>query len=947
MTISLADHLTAVRAALADHYTVEHEIGRGGMATVYLAEDRKHHRKVAVKVLRPELGATLGAERFLREIEVAAGLSHPHVLPLHDSGEAEGLLYYVMPYVDGESLRARLAREKQLPIADALEIARDVAGALDHAHRHGVVHRDVKPENVLLSDGRAVVADFGIARAINAAGGGRLTTAGFVLGTPAYMSPEQASGDAVDARSDVYALGCVLYEMLAGEPPFTGPTVESLIYKHLTAPAPTVSGMRATVSAEVTAAVARALMKAPADRFQTAGQLAEALRPPSEGQAARRPMSMGTRRRLALAALGLAAVVATGAAAWLGGTRVPAASPAAVPAASSAPPRTPAQRAYVVVAAADGTADPADRAAAHSLVVTALSQSDVVTPLSDAQLLVGLASAGKPGALPVDAATARELAIRGGLRVVVAPTVDRVGGTYHVAVRVLSADSGTAVAAERAIARSADELIPAIDAVVAAVRRRLGERPDAVAASRRLDWAVTPSLAALRHYDRAYELGEKRGDPKGAMAEVRKALAVDPDFADAWSSLAMMFRNAGHADSARWAMAEALKRPHRLTEQRRLIITALSAILQGDIPAAVEASEQAYRLYGDSPNNYAWALVLLDRTAEAVAVMEAWERGSPFGLDRAERYAYGQWLANLGRFAEARRYASDLGPSYLARVAGKQGAWLEAESLAVSVLDTLSAQSPHRRGHLEMVASAVAAQGRVGEALPMLRELRDSLRAWGSAGDARVTNQYLLALSLASGVPLSAADARALAADTTAQGRALAAAARVVLGDTGAAVRALRALPPAANHAAPATHERAVLAATLARARGDAEAVIRALEPLVLDASGRRRPRVAGGRQLVCWLLADAYERRGQLDSAAVWFDELTDVARIGARDRYNDSFGLTHSFAHWRLARLHAARGDRARARAHAATFLAAMRRPDAELAAMVAEARRYGNAR
>src|SRR5437867_1641332 len=217
----MADQLARLQAALADRYTIERELGRGGMATVYLAQDLKHHRKVAIKVLKPELAAALGPERFLQEIEIAAGLTHPHILPLHDSGEATGLLYYVMPYVEGETLRNRLDRAGQLPVAEAVQIVREVADALSHAHSHDVVHRDIKPENILLEAGHAVVSDFGIARAIRAAAGASLTATGLAVGTPAYMSPEQAAGDSVlDGRSDVYALGCVLYEMLAGEPPF-------------------------------------------------------------------------------------------------------------------------------------------------------------------------------------------------------------------------------------------------------------------------------------------------------------------------------------------------------------------------------------------------------------------------------------------------------------------------------------------------------------------------------------------------------------------------------------------------------------------------------------------------------------------------------------------------------------------------------------------------------
>jgi len=275
---SVTDALVPLKAALAGRYAIERELGRGGMATVYLAHDLKHHRRVAVKVLRPELSSDLGAERFLREIELAAKLTHPHILPLHDSGAAHGVLYYVMPYVEGESLRDRLQREKQLPLPGALQIAREVADALSYAHERGVVHRDIKPENILLAAGHAVVSDFGIAAAITAAGAEKLTPSGVAVGTSAYMSPEQAGGsESLDGRSDIYSLGCVLYEMLAGTPPFSGPTIQSVLHQHHTAKPPKVSAIRETVPPTVEAAICRTLAKAPADRFATAAEFARAI----------------------------------------------------------------------------------------------------------------------------------------------------------------------------------------------------------------------------------------------------------------------------------------------------------------------------------------------------------------------------------------------------------------------------------------------------------------------------------------------------------------------------------------------------------------------------------------------------------------------------------------------------------------------------------------------
>jgi len=264
--------------ALSDRYRLERELGQGGMAVVYLAEDLRHGRHVAIKVLHPELSAVLGGERFLAEIKVTANLQHPHILGLIDSGEADGLLYYVMPYVSGESLRARLARERQLPVEEALRLSREVASALDYAHRQGVVHRDIKPENILLQDGSALVADFGIALAVHQAGGSRMTQTGMSLGTPAYMSPEQAMGEReIGPRSDVYALGAMTYEMLAGEPPFTGPNSQAVVAKVLTEPAPPLRAKRPTVPAAAEAAILTALQKLPADRWGSAKEFSDAL----------------------------------------------------------------------------------------------------------------------------------------------------------------------------------------------------------------------------------------------------------------------------------------------------------------------------------------------------------------------------------------------------------------------------------------------------------------------------------------------------------------------------------------------------------------------------------------------------------------------------------------------------------------------------------------------
>jgi predicted ATPase/tRNA A-37 threonylcarbamoyl transferase component Bud32 len=311
-----------LEGALGDRYRVEREIGAGGMATVYLADDIRHQRKVAIKVLRPELTAALGSDRFLREITTTASMRHPHILPLYDSGAAGGVLYFVMPFVEGESLRARLDRESQLPMEDALRIADEIADALHYAHGRGIVHRDIKPENILLEDGRAVVADFGIAAAAH--NGEKLTQTGLAVGTPHYMSPEQAGGAAVDGRSDMYALACLLYEMLAGTPPFTGPTAMAIIARHLVDPVPRITTVRPTVTVTVTEAIERALAKNPSDRFASIAHWRDALRRTDTGAhaAAMAPRIRKAPPAPATALLGRDGPIADAVELLRGGTRV-------------------------------------------------------------------------------------------------------------------------------------------------------------------------------------------------------------------------------------------------------------------------------------------------------------------------------------------------------------------------------------------------------------------------------------------------------------------------------------------------------------------------------------------------------------------------------------------------------------------------------------------------
>ena len=306
-------HTARLESALADRYRIERQLGEGGMATVYLAQDLKHNRQVAIKVLKPELAAVVGADRFLAEIETTANLQHPHILPLFDSGEADGFLFYVMPYIEGETLADRIAREKQLPVDEAVRIATSVANALQAAHEEGIVHRDIKPGNILLSRGEPLVADFGIALAVGA-GGARLTETGLSVGTPYYMSPEQATGDqAIGPSADIYALACVIFEMLVGEPPYPGNTAQAVLGKIIQGLPVSATAARKTVPANVDAAIRKALEKLPADRFTRAANFGAALSDPGfrHGVDEHAIVAAGSKRwKAATVAVGMLAVAA-------------------------------------------------------------------------------------------------------------------------------------------------------------------------------------------------------------------------------------------------------------------------------------------------------------------------------------------------------------------------------------------------------------------------------------------------------------------------------------------------------------------------------------------------------------------------------------------------------------------------------------------------------------
>jgi serine/threonine protein kinase len=497
-------------AALAGRYTLERELGRGGMATVYLAHDLRHDRHVALKVLRPELGESLGRERFQREIHLASRLSHPNILPVFDSGEAAGCFWYAMPYVDGESLRQRLRREAQLGMAEAVRIAGQVAGALAHAHGKGIVHRDIKPENILLVGDQVLVADFGIAKALDASSSERLTETGLSLGTPAYMSPEQGAGGTVDARSDIYALGCVLYEMLAGAPPFTGPTAQSILARHAVDPVPPLRTVRGTIPEVIERAVTRALAKVPADRFATVGEFADALvadyvSPPPMFRARFSSRSA----KLILGVLGLVAVTAGG---WM---LRGAPSPAVVPSAAS----------IAVLPLVSASADTSLTRLGRDLAVTISASLDGVGGIKTAdRLSVATATADRPNLSTGEgAALARRLGANSLLR----GTLVRAGDNVRVDLGLYSIEGLAPLAEGITVSGHRDSIGLLTDSVAWALLRQVWQRGRPPSPS--LDAVTTRSLPALRAFLQGErELGTNHWG--AASLAYRSAVAADSGF---------------------------------------------------------------------------------------------------------------------------------------------------------------------------------------------------------------------------------------------------------------------------------------------------------------------------------------------------------------------------------------------------------------------------------
>jgi eukaryotic-like serine/threonine-protein kinase len=571
------DILEQLRTSLADRYRIERELGAGGMATVYLAEDLKHHRRVAVKVLRTELAFALGPERFLREIETTAALHHPHILPLYDSGSADGFLYYVMPFVEGESLRDRLTREKQLPLDDALQIAREVSDALSYAHSRGVIHRDIKPENILLEGGHAMVADFGIARAVTVSGGGSLTQTGTSVGTPAYMSPEQAAGEQnLDGRTDLYALACVTYEMLAGQPPFTGPTVESVVHQHMIAEARPITQLRPAVPAAIAGVLQRALAKNPADRFSPVAQFADALRTGHATVAPTtvQPATTGFRilRRSTVVGVTLA-IVAVTVAAVIFARRQPAGS-ASVAAHSVA--------VLPFVDLSGGAAEYLADGMAETLI-NALSS---VPGLSVAARTSAFSFKGKNEDV-------RTIGQALGVSAVLEGSIQRSGDQLRVTAQLINAKDGFHLWSQN-FDRKAVDVFAVQDEVARAVVSALQLRLGGEAAKRVVDEG-TANVDAYNAYLQGLFFWNKRtaADLQRAATFFQKAIAADSGYAKAWAGLAATYTLfiPSEYDVKGMSAVEALDRSQRAA-RTALVLNERSAEAHASLAKALEESGQ-------------------------------------------------------------------------------------------------------------------------------------------------------------------------------------------------------------------------------------------------------------------------------------------------------------------------------------------------------------------
>lgn len=710
---------SGVPESLAGRYRPERLLGRGGMAWVYQARDLRHDRDVALKVLRPELAAFLGAERFLNEIRVTASLDHPHIITLLDSGEDGGLLWYVLPLIRGESLRERLDRERQLGVDEALEILRDIAGALDHAHAHGVIHRDVKPGNVLMHEGEAMLADFGIALALQEAGGVRLTETGLTVGTPQYMSPEQAGGESgLDGRSDSYALACVAYEMLGGTPPFTGPTPRAILARHSLDPVPPITTLRPGLAPAVEEVFSRGLAKAPADRYPSASgfveALAAALQSPAPGTPARRRPGVS---RLLLGTVAMTGILVFAWRVVLGGHRAPLASLAVLPLANLSGD---AAQDYLGDGLQDGIIGELGR----------VGGLRVISRTSTRQYR----ESDKPAP-----EIARELGVDGLLE----GSARQSGDSVQLRVRLIRASGQEEELWSGTYLRDLRDLLNLQREVAVGVARAVGLSAGAGAApgeARQVNPALYEAYVRGMFYVNQFsDSGFDRG-----LALLHQANALDPADPLPYIGLAQAYSVLGHGPRpdvlprAREAARRALELDPGAADAYAVLAEAYM-YADWDFPRAGEAFERALALNPNLPAtqaHYSWYLHMLGRRPESLAAMERAVALDPLSAMYASWLSWIRWAQgdNDGAIRDA-RHSLELRPDFPVAWHVIGGALLAKGDTAgaLSAHRTLAATSPAWRWSLGYTE---AATGRVAEAKAVVADLaRDvtPMAAWGLA----------------------------------------------------------------------------------------------------------------------------------------------------------------------------------------------------------------------
>jgi len=726
------DLLGQLTATLGDRYRIERALGQGGMAVVFLAEDLKHRRRVAIKVLKPELSAALGVDRFLREIEIAAALQHPHILPLYDSGQAGSLLYYVMPFAEGESLRQRLARERQLPLETALEITRQVGSALQYAHDHGVIHRDIKPDNIMLSGGQAVVADFGIARALHAASDEPLTLSGMVVGTPQYMSPEQAGAAAVDGRSDEYSLACVLYEMLSGQPPFTGASSQAIMARHSLEPVPGLRVVRQSVPTGMERAIMQAMAKLPADRYATIQRFLDALASPTTGlQSASTPVAAALRAGVFrwMPAAAVTSVLVAAAVWWALAGR---------PSHQSLSQH--ASTALAVLPFEEPSSGPDSSYLGQGMTEGLIAELAQIGSLKVISRASGEVAQGSGRSL-------RELARELRVDAILKGSVRRIGDSARVQVQLLQVpDSAVLLSRE--------------------YRSRLGELPDL---QRSITLAITASmnaelkgeergrLSAHRAVDqRAYEAYLRgrfyleRGESELARTQFEYAGQIAPNWAPSYVGLATYYTGlpfftdvppAEVLPKARAALAQALALDETLAEAHA-VNGYIRAYYEWDWRAAEQEFRRALELqpnYADAYFSYSRFLASRRRLDEAIAQLSRAVELDPLSVSLQANRALLDYFA--GRYDDAgarlrgllRQDSTDLTVKWgLALVEEQQGRPLQA----IAMLEPISANSFNRKSSL---AHAYASAGKPARARQVLATL-------DSAATSRYVPAYWFAL---------------------------------------------------------------------------------------------------------------------------------------------------------------------------------------------------------